>query len=129
MHEGVHHRGNEDFAALVRLAHRRPVEQRSIRRDLDGAAQRAAAVRADIFTLDALAWALFRSGRVAEAATAIEQALRTGTKDRVIPIEVGGDIVAERLRQEGYRVVYRRFAGGHRPVPAIAARFVRAASR
>jgi phospholipase/carboxylesterase len=55
--------------------------------------------------------------------------LAHGTKDRVIPIEVGGDIVAERLRQEGYRVVYRRFAGGHRPVPAMAARFVRAASR
>jgi len=47
-------------------------------------ARREATVRNDIFTLDALAWALFRSGRVAEAAAAIEQALRLGTRDRII---------------------------------------------
>jgi tetratricopeptide (TPR) repeat protein len=47
-------------------------------------ARREATVRNDIFTLDALAWALFRSGRVTEAAAAIEQALRLGTRDRVI---------------------------------------------
>jgi phospholipase/carboxylesterase len=55
--------------------------------------------------------------------------LAHGTKDLVIPIELGGDLVASRLRQQGYEVVYRRFAGGHRVMPELAARFVRAASR
>lgn len=44
-------------------------------------AERAARDRADIHTMDALAWAYFRAGRLDEAAAAIGQALRTGTRD------------------------------------------------
>jgi tetratricopeptide (TPR) repeat protein len=40
--------------------------------------------RHDIFTMDALAWAYFRSGRVADAAKASAQAMRTNTRDRTI---------------------------------------------
>ena len=47
-------------------------------------AERAAADRRDIFTQDALAWVYFKSGRVNDAAAAIAQALRTGTRDRSI---------------------------------------------
>jgi tetratricopeptide (TPR) repeat protein len=47
-------------------------------------AERAAADRADIFTADALAWAYFKAGRLADARTAIARALRTGTRDRGI---------------------------------------------
>jgi tetratricopeptide (TPR) repeat protein len=47
-------------------------------------AERAAAARQDIFSNDALAWAYFKKGRVAEAQEAIARALRTGTKDREI---------------------------------------------
>jgi tetratricopeptide (TPR) repeat protein len=47
-------------------------------------AEEAGKTRQDIFTADALAWALFRKGRVAEAADASQRALRTGTRDRVI---------------------------------------------
>ncbi len=44
-----------------------------------------------------------------------------GMRDQVIPIEFGGDRIVRRLRSDGgYRVTYRRFAGGHRVVPAIA---------
>lgn len=44
-----------------------------------------------------------------------------GTRDRVIPIALGGDEIVGRLRSDGgYRVTYRRFAGGHRVDPAIA---------
>jgi phospholipase/carboxylesterase len=43
-----------------------------------------------------------------------------GTEDSVIPIGLGGDRVAAALRSDGYRVTYRRFAGGHRVRPAIA---------
>jgi tetratricopeptide (TPR) repeat protein len=41
----------------------------------------ASAERHDIFTEDALAWAYFKAGRVADAREAIAQALRTGTVD------------------------------------------------
>lgn len=44
-------------------------------------AQSVAAHRDDIFTNDALAWALFANGRVEEATAAIQRALRTGTRD------------------------------------------------
>jgi tetratricopeptide (TPR) repeat protein len=44
-------------------------------------AEGVAADRHDIFTEDALAWCYLKSGRVQEAAAAIGQALRTGTKD------------------------------------------------
>jgi len=37
--------------------------------------------RHDIFTEDAVAWALFKSGRVAEAYQASQRAMRTGTRD------------------------------------------------
>ena len=45
-------------------------------------AERAAEERHDIFTEDALAWAYFKAGRLAGAATASAQALRTGSRDR-----------------------------------------------
>jgi tetratricopeptide (TPR) repeat protein len=44
-------------------------------------AQAVAATRHDIFTEDAVAWALYKSGRVEEAFAASQQALRTGTND------------------------------------------------
>ena len=47
-------------------------------------AEKASAERHDIFTEDALAWAYFRAGRVADARSAIVQALRTGTRDQDI---------------------------------------------
>ena len=45
-------------------------------------AERAEAERHDIFTEDALAWTYFKAGRLADAATASAQALRTGSRDR-----------------------------------------------
>jgi tetratricopeptide (TPR) repeat protein len=44
-------------------------------------AQREAAARPDIFSLDVLAWALYRNGRLDEAWAAIQQATRLGTRD------------------------------------------------
>jgi len=40
--------------------------------------------RKDIYTADALAWAYYRSGRVSDASRVITEALRTGTRDRII---------------------------------------------
>jgi tetratricopeptide (TPR) repeat protein len=47
-------------------------------------AERVAAVRHDIFTEDALAWAYFKVGRLHDAAAASQRALRTGTRDERI---------------------------------------------
>jgi tetratricopeptide (TPR) repeat protein len=47
-------------------------------------AQRVSAERSDIFTNDALAWTLYKSGRVREAAEASRRSLRTGTRDERI---------------------------------------------
>jgi tetratricopeptide (TPR) repeat protein len=44
-------------------------------------AEAAVAVRHDIFTQDALAWAYFKAGRIADAKRTIGLARRTGTKD------------------------------------------------
>jgi tetratricopeptide (TPR) repeat protein len=47
-------------------------------------AEGAARERDDIFTDDALAWCYFKTGRLSDAAAAIERAQRTGTKDQAI---------------------------------------------
>lgn len=60
-------------------------------------AEGAAAHRHDIFTDDALAWAYFKAGRVAEARVAIARALRTGTRDasiRAHALAIGGVAIA-----------------------------------
>ena len=44
-------------------------------------AERAAAERSDINTMDALAWAYFKAGRLDEARKASQRAVRTGTAD------------------------------------------------
>ena len=43
-------------------------------------AEEAARTRADIVTMDTLAWAYFKNGQLADAVKASEQALRTGTR-------------------------------------------------
>ncbi len=46
-------------------------------------------VRRDIYTWDILAWVLFKNGRIAEAADAINSALRLGTNDASIFFHAG----------------------------------------
>jgi Flp pilus assembly protein TadD len=70
-------------------------------------ARREVERRKDVHTLDAYAWALFRSGRYAEARTAMEQVLAVGIREASILYHAGaiaarlGDRAAatERLRQ------------------------------
>ena len=44
-------------------------------------ARRERALRADIYTSDALAWCLYKKGQLAEARAAMDEALRLGTRD------------------------------------------------
>lgn len=53
------------------------------------AARRGRESRADIYTSDALAWCLYKKGQHAEAKTAIDEALRLGTRDATINYHAG----------------------------------------
>lgn len=46
-------------------------------------------VRHDIYTWDALAWALYKNGKLAEAAKASDEALKHGTRDALILFHAG----------------------------------------
>ncbi len=65
------------LARFLADRHRKPEDALKV-------AESAAAVRHDIFTMDALAWAYFGAGRIADAAKASKEALRTGSRDRLI---------------------------------------------
>jgi tetratricopeptide (TPR) repeat protein len=68
------------------------------------AARRARAERADVATSDALAWCLFRKGRLAEAKAAIDEARRLDTPDPLMTFHAG--MIAEAL---GDRTAAARF--------------------
>lgn len=76
--------------AVFLANHGRPDEAVSI-------AEQAARSRDDIFTCDALAWAYFKAGRLADASDAIARALRTGTRDP--DILAHADAIRAALRQ------------------------------
>ncbi|HZH32542.1 MAG TPA: tetratricopeptide repeat protein [Pyrinomonadaceae bacterium] len=52
-------------------------------------ARREREARSDIYTSDVLAWCLYKKGQYAEAKTAIEEALRLGTRDAGINYHAG----------------------------------------
>jgi tetratricopeptide (TPR) repeat protein len=58
-------------------------------------AQKELEVRHDVYTWDALAWALYKNGKLTEAASASEKALRFGTRDSLILFHAG--VIAEGL--------------------------------
>src|SRR5262249_5279807 len=52
-------------------------------------AQRELDVRKDVYGHDAMAWALYRSGRAEEAAASVKEALRLGTQDAKLFFHAG----------------------------------------
>jgi tetratricopeptide (TPR) repeat protein len=58
-------------------------------------AQKELEVRHDVYTWDALAWALYKNGKLTEAASASEKAMRFGTRDSIILFHAG--MIAEGL--------------------------------
>ena len=61
-------------------------------------AQKELEVRHDVYTWDALAWALYKNGKLTEAAKASEKAMRFGTRDSLLLFHAG--MIAERLGQQ-----------------------------
>jgi tetratricopeptide (TPR) repeat protein len=90
-------------------------------------AEQAARERHDIFTEDALAWAYFRAGRLAEASTAATLSLRTGTCDRTLLYHAAAIRHAIGDVAEARRLVARSLDGNPRfdLVSAPAARALR----
>jgi tetratricopeptide (TPR) repeat protein len=60
-------------------------------------AQKELEVRHDVYTWDALAWALYKNGKLIEAAKASEKAMRFGTRDSLVLFHAG--MIAGRLGQ------------------------------
>lgn len=69
--------------ALIYANHKRRLD------DAIAVAEADLAVRKDVFTWDAYAWALLQSGRLDDAAKASRQALRAGTPDPLIYFHAG----------------------------------------
>jgi tetratricopeptide (TPR) repeat protein len=60
-------------------------------------AQKELEVRHDVYTWDALAWSLYKNGKLTEAAKASEEAMRFGTRDSLLLFHAA--MIAERLGQ------------------------------
>jgi len=65
------------------------------RSDAVDLAQKELEVRHDIYTWDALAWALYKNGKLTDAANASEKALKFGTRDSLLLFHAG--MIAEGL--------------------------------
>ncbi|MGE3840724.1 MAG: tetratricopeptide repeat protein [Vicinamibacterales bacterium] len=70
-------------------------------------AEQVAMTRQDIKSLDALAWALFKVGRIADAQIASEKALRTGTRERKIVLHAATIAAAANDRARMRQLVER----------------------
>jgi tetratricopeptide (TPR) repeat protein len=62
-------------------------------------------VRGDIYTDDALAWAYYRAGRIAEAKVAVDRARRLGTKDARLLYHQGAIWIAAGEKEKGRKLV------------------------
>ncbi len=108
-------------AALARLLAERDLQPRQAVR----LAREAARDRDDIFTNDALAWSLYRTGALDEAWAASERARRTGTRDRRILFHAAA-IAAARGDNATARTFAMRALAGHPEFDLIAAPAARA---
>jgi len=71
-------------------------------------ALRERATRSDIYTSDVLAWCLFKKGRLTEAKTAMDEALRLGTRDARLFYHAG--MIEQALGNRRAAVKYLRLA-------------------
>jgi len=60
-------------------------------------AQKELEVRRDVYTWDALGWALYKNGKIAEAAKASEKAMQFGTRDSLILFHAA--MISDRMGQ------------------------------
>lgn len=82
-------------------------------------AEAQAAVRRDVHTMDALAWAYYRAGRLDEAWDASKAARRTGTKDRTVLYHAAA--IAHARGDEAARALLDGALGGNEHFDIVAA--------
>lgn len=75
-------------------------------------AEQAARTRSDIHTMDAVAWAAFRAGRLDRAAAASKAAMRTGTRDQRILAHAAAIALATGDKSAAREHASRAVAGG-----------------
>jgi tetratricopeptide (TPR) repeat protein len=90
-------------AALARMLAERGLNIR----DAVSLAEQAASQRSDIHTMDALALAYFRAGRLEEAAAASQKALRTGSRNRQLLYHAAAIAYARGDRDDARRLLRR----------------------
>jgi tetratricopeptide (TPR) repeat protein len=83
-----------------------------------GLAERELTSRADVFTLDALAWALRAAGRLDEARTHMARALREGTADARLFLHAGAIAVEAGERKEARRWLRQASSLAHMLLPS-----------
>lgn len=91
-------------------------------------AEQGAATRSDIFTMDALALAYFKAGRLDEAAAASARALRTGSRDPRL-LYHAAEIEQARGEADRARLLLSRLPGGTAVLEPAIATGVKALSR
>ncbi len=67
-------------------------------------------IRRDLYSEDALAWALYRTGRLREAREASDKALSLGTRDARLYFHAGAIRLAAGERAEGLELLKRTLA-------------------
>jgi hypothetical protein len=77
-------------------------------------AEEAARGRADIFTMDTLAWSYFKNGRLREAQAASARATRTGSRDPRIQCHAAVIGAAAREQVPGELIISPRESGATR---------------
>lgn len=75
-------------------------------------AERAALTRRDIHTMDAVAWAAFKAGRLDRAVAASKEAMRTGTRDQRILAHAAAIAAATGDRASARSLAARAVEGG-----------------
>ena len=81
-------------------------------------AQQELAVRADVFTYDALAWALLATGKTIEAQAALKHALAAGTDDARLFYHAGVITQAAGSQAEARRYFKRAYASQQMLLPS-----------
>ncbi len=121
--EALEHAGDPSaaaraYAAAVREGHAHDgrtlslmYSTRSVRPDEALRLARAErATRGDLYTEDALAWALYRNGELADARAAIDRARALGTQDARLMFHQGAIYMAQGQAREGRALVERALA-------------------
>jgi len=111
----------EDGGSFERAWHSYRLDRNMASPDIVSLLEREVRERADVHGYDLLAWAYFKSHRIADARTAILRALRTGTSDPTVWLHAGAifDAAGDSARASSFRRWARSLGSGHRRAAGV----------